>query len=538
MRADISTTNLTLTWPDGTTVLDGLNLSLGPGRHGLVGLNGSGKTALLRVLAGELAPTSGTLTLSAQVGFLRQDPAPDPRARVADLLGISATLRAIVAIEAGSVDPADFDAVGQDWDIAARAHSSLAALGLPRLDLYRPAGSLSGGEVELLALSAVLLRRPGVLLLDEPTNNLDASARARVHEVVRTWPGLLLVVSHDLDLLELVEDIGELRDGRIDWYGGGFAAYQAVSTANQRAAERGLTAARAEVRRQRADLAQAQVKQARRDRAGRARAGSLPPILAGARARRAQETAGRVSGVHEQRLAAARTSFDDARERARGDREIRIDLPDTSVPPQRRVLRLTGLRPQHAHFALDLQMWGRERLAVTGRNGVGKSALVRAVVGRDAPAAGSAEVLVPFGYLPQDVSVLLDPGASVLANVRRVAPNADPHDVRARLAQFLFRGEAAERPAGTLSGGQRWRASLACLLLADPAPQLLVLDEPTNSLDLAGRRHLRAALAAYQGALLVVSHDGAFLREVGPNRMVDLDGAPGEDSSGTALAMQ
>ncbi len=168
-------------------------------------------------------------------------------------------------------------------------------------------------------------------------------------------------------------------------------------------------------------------------------------------------------------------------------------------------------------------MRGPERIALTGRNGAGKTALLRTIAGELAPLSGEATALLPLGFLPQRLDSL-DDALSVAENVKRSAPGLSDNGVRARLARFLIKGGAADLPAGTLSGGERFRAALAMLLLADPAPRLLLLDEPTNSLDLASVRRLTEALAAYEGALIVASHDVPFLESIGITRWLSLDG--------------
>ncbi|TXL61468.1 ABC-F family ATP-binding cassette domain-containing protein [Aeromicrobium terrae] len=523
MRSHLSAHDLTFTWPDGAPVVDGLDLDLGPGRHGLVGLNGSGKSTLLRLLAGELPPARGTVLVEGTLAYLPQDPLRGDENDVADVLGIGPTLRALRRIEAGETDVALFDAVGDDWDVEERATAELGRLGLARLSLDRPIGTLSGGELVLLSLGARLLRRPGVLLLDEPTNNLDRSARARLRDVVDGWSGTLVVAGHDRELLASVDDIGELRNGELRWFGGGFDAYEEIVAAEQETARRAVRDAEADVRKQRRELADTQVKLARRARYGQKMNDQKrePKIIMGARKRAAQVSAGRLRGEHEEDVAAAQERLEAAELEVRDDREIRLRLPATAVPPSRVVLTTEELRLAHTGRAVDLDLRGPERVALIGANGTGKTTLLRTVVGDVAPAGGSVHLRVPARYVPQRLD-LLDDDLSVIDNVRRHAPDADQQHVRHQLARLLFRGRAAEREASTLSGGERVRATLACVLLAEPAPQLLLLDEPTNNLDLASTRHLVEALASFEGCLVVVSHDERFLDELELDRRVEL----------------
>jgi ATPase subunit of ABC transporter with duplicated ATPase domains len=531
MPSAITCADLSFSWPDGTPVLNGLTVAFGPGRTGLVGVNGAGKSTLLRVISGTLRPTSGSLTVTGSVGYLPQDLALAATAPVASLLGIDQKVRALRAIEGGSADPGLYDVVGEDWDIEERARGWLDRVGLAHIGLGDLAGRLSGGEVVMTALAALLLRRPDVLLLDEPTNNLDIGARRRLYDAVRDWPGVMLIVSHDRELLALVDQVADLSGGSVRLYGGNLAAYEALLAAEQGAAARIVSAARADVRREQRDLVVSQVTQARRDRAGRRSAENMPPIIAGARKRRAQESAGRARELHAARLTAARERLSSAQEAVRGDAEIRVDLSGTAVPAGRTVLALGGLgdgswRPHPGAAAADpaarpalaeLVIRGPERLALTGPNGAGKTTLLQVITG-DRPANGVAVRLpVPVGYLPQRLDVL-DDSRSVAANVRRAAPSASVNEVRAGLARFLFRGARADQLAGSLSGGERFRAVLASLLLATPPPQLLLLDEPTNNLDMASARQLAQALACYRGALIVVSHDVPFLRSIGTTR--------------------
>ncbi|MGA5036403.1 ABC-F family ATP-binding cassette domain-containing protein [Streptomyces capoamus] len=540
MSASLTAHSLSYAWPDGTVVFDGLDISFGPGRTGLVGVNGSGKSTLIKLLAGELTPADGTVRVAGEIGHLPQHVTLDTALRVDEALGIAGRRAALHAIEAGDVAEEHFETLGDDWDVEERALATLGELGLGHIGLDRTVGEVSGGESVLLRLAALLLRRPDVLLLDEPTNNLDLYARRRLYQAVASWPGVLVVVSHDRELLDLVDQIADLRSGEVTWYGGNFSAYEEALAVEQEAAERMVRVAEADLRKQRRELADAQVKLARRKRYGQKMwdAKREPKIVMGARKRAAQESAGKHRIMHQERLAEARERLDEAVEAVRDDDEIRVELPYTAVPPGRQVLTLENLETAcHARVPGVLELRGPERIALVGRNGSGKTTLLRTVAGELAPSAGAVTAHVPLRFLPQRLDVL-DDALSVAENVARFAPGATPNRIRARLARFLFRGARADQKAGTLSGGERFRAALAALMLAEPAPQLLLLDEPTNNLDMASVRQLASALDSYEGALIVAGHDLPFLESIGITRWLLMEGGVLTETTPEAFADQ
>ncbi|MFD4903435.1 ATP-binding cassette domain-containing protein [Streptomyces sp. NPDC058411] len=521
----IHCSSLSFAWPDGSEVFDDLHLAVGPGRTGLIGLNGCGKSTLLRLMAGELTPMAGHVRAAGDIGYLPQDLVLDTALRVDQVLGVATARAALHAIEAGDTREEHFAAVGDDWDVEERAGAVLSQLGLSAIGLDRTVGELSGGECVLLRLAALLLARPAVLLLDEPTNNLDVYARGRLYDAVDAWTGVLVVVSHDRELLERVDRIADLRDGAVTWYGGSLSAYEQALAVEQEAAERMVRAAEADVRRQRRELSDAHVKLARRRRYGQKMWDTKrePKAVMGQRKQTAQESAGKHRVLHTERLAEAEERLDEAVEAVRDDEAIRIELPQTQVYAGGEVLMLRDLELAYgARVPGEWDLRGPERIALIGRNGAGKTTLLRTIAGELEPVSGEAAVQVPVGFLPQRLDVL-DDTLSLVANVARVAPGTTDNGIRARLAHFLFKGGRGDLPAGTLSGGERLRATLAALLLTEPAPRLLMLDEPTNSLDLSGVHRLTSALAAYRGALIVASHDLPFLTSLGITRWLLLD---------------
>src|SRR5215813_2041680 len=390
----VTCSGLTFAWPDGTAVFKDFSMVVSPGRTGLIGVNGSGKSTLLRLIAGELAPSAGSVTVAGELGYLPQNLALGaPETRVDEALGIARAVAAVRAIEAGDASEENFARVGSDWDVEERARATLDSLGLEQVPLDRRIDELSGGESVLLSLAAQFLRRPGVLLLDEPTNNLDLDARHRLYDAVGSWTGAMVIVSHDRELLDLVDQIGELRAGQVRWYGGNFTDYEQALAVEQEVAERTVRAAESDVRRQRRELIETRTKLDRRVRYGQKMQDTKrsPKILANGLKRQAQVSAGKLRNTQLDRLDEASRRLVEAEEALRNDAEIRISLPGTLVPAGRTVLSLSALEVRYGSSA-ELIVRGPERIALTGRNGAGKTTLLRTITGEIPPVSGEVKL--------------------------------------------------------------------------------------------------------------------------------------------------
>ncbi|MFI6585479.1 ribosomal protection-like ABC-F family protein [Embleya sp. NPDC050493] len=524
--ASVICTRMSFSWPDDTPVFRDLSFTVGPGRTGLVAPNGAGKSTLLKLIAGEYRPTGGTVSVDGLLGYLPQTLPLTGDLTVAEVLGVAEVIAALNAIESGDTAEEHFTTIGDDWDIEERTAAQLDRLALGDLPLTRKLHTLSGGQIVSLGLAAQLLKRPDVLLLDEPTNNLDLDARHRLYDLLENWNGVLLLVSHDRALLDRMDRIAELDRGELRFHGGNFTRYEAAVAAAREVAEKNIRNAEQEVKREKRELQQARERAARRASNAARNLGNagLPKIFAGTMKRNAQESAGKANETHTARVGEAKARLDEAERAVRDEQRISLELPGTKVPAGRTVFHGEAMQVRYGQRALfeeggvALTIRGPERIALTGPNGVGKSSLLR-MIGRDAPPEG-AEIRRADGrvaYLSQRLD-LLDPDRTVVQNLTAFAPAMPEAQRMNLLARFLFRGARIHLPVGALSGGERLRATLACILFAEPAPQLLLLDEPTNNLDLVSVGQLESALNAYEGAFVVVSHDERFLTEIKVDR--------------------
>jgi ATPase subunit of ABC transporter with duplicated ATPase domains len=523
--ASITLSRLTWATPDNVPVFSDLNLSFGRERTGIVGRNRVGKTTLLKIIAGELQPLAGSVAVSGTIGLSKQVVQVAPQETIADLFGVADALAILRRAEAGEATIEEL--AGADWTIGDRIAAALARVGLDSKPDQHLA-DLSGGQRTRASLAAAIFSQPDFLLLDEPTNNLDREGRETVINLLVTWRAGAVIISHDRELLEHMDAIIELTSLGATRYGGNWHQYSERKAIELEAAHHSLAYSEKRLTEINRKAQLAAERNDRRDAAGARKGarGDLPRILAGARKSNAEATQGESVRIAERQRSQALDAVATARARIERLQKLSVVLPPTGLAANRTVLSLDGITAgydvDHPVIRdLSLSIVGPERVALVGPNGSGKTTLLRVITREMMPFQGTVSVPVKFAILDQRVNILAS-DTSILDNFMRLNPDSNENTCRAALAGFLFRADAALQRVSTLSGGQMLRAGLACVLGGSQPPPLLILDEPTNHLDLDSIQAIEAGLTAYDGALLLVSHDETFLTNVGVTRRLEL----------------
>ena len=543
---------------------------------GLIGDNGCGKTTLMRLILGDLTPDSGSLAAPERMAYLPQDLGLDREQTLAELCGISEILRALQAVESGEYSPELYETIGDNWDVEERTLTTLTAYGFTpavlvdrdnpeavRALFARQMRSFSGGEAVIAALASLMVSDPEFILLDEPTNNLDSVAKAQLFTTLEALPCPALIISHDRDLLERVNVIAELHADRqgvshLRLFEGNYSTYRQALEAEQQVAQRRVSEAKNRVRSAHREWVQAQEIISRN--MSRVWKDDQPDTILALAKDASRQAAAKLRVLRVGKQEQAQEAYQNAQDQVRIQEKIYAELSQQPLPAGRKVLELSRVdssqvsretftvqqpsKVDSLHFSPaeannesqqgtpaerpeHLILSGPEHLRITGANGSGKTTLLEAIAH-----AGEADYLSPVqpayrvnycikgAYIPQRIT--LDPELTLLQSVQRANPGVSEQHLRDQLARLLFRRESVHHKTGELSGGERFRAAVAQVLLANPVPQLLMLDEPTNNLDISSVDWLVQALEAYTGALIVVSHDEDFCRRIRIDRTLAL----------------
>ncbi|RYY95473.1 MAG: ABC-F family ATP-binding cassette domain-containing protein [Chitinophagaceae bacterium] len=520
------------THPNKDLLFQDIDLSLGrQQKAALIGNNGAGKSTLLRLMAGELAPSSGSIRREGAACYVPQHFGQFDAQPVAAALGIAAKWTALRALLAGDTGEVHFTTLDDDWTLEERTRAALAHWGLSGLSPDAPMGALSGGQKTRVFLAGVALQQPGLLLLDEPSNHLDREGRRLLPGLLQSFAGALVLVSHDRALLNSLDTMLELGPRGLLAYGGNYDFYAGQKEVARAALEDELKDHEKALRKAKETARDAIARQQKLDARGKKKQekAGLPTISMNTLRNHAERSTARMKEVHAGKTEGLARDVEALRAAQPATGRMQLGFGDPGLHRGKVLLDAKGLNYEYEgrrlwRDGLSFTVTSGERLALRGGNGTGKTTLLRLLLGRLAPAGGTLFRAVDRAvYIDQDYS-MLDDGKTVYIQAQSWNAAALPeHEVKSRLTHFLFTKNEWEKRCGALSGGERMRLALCCLTLAAAAPDLLVLDEPTNNLDLQNLGILTGAVAGYAGTLLLVSHDERFLEEAGVTRFLELD---------------
>ena len=505
--------------PDGSSLFSDLDLHLDQRRTGLVGRNGVGKSLLARIMAGDILPSTGRCIRNGTVYYLAQQVSPNPNHTLAELAGVQPVISALERIELGSSAQEDFDCVGERWNIRQQLFDQLSRCKLAHLALSTPASALSGGEAMRVALMGAFLSRADLLILDEPSNHLDRQHRLALHEQLQQWPDGLLVISHDRDLLENMERIVELSSLGLTSYAGGVSFYAQAKAKQLHRAQQQLASARLERKHQEQTLREQRESLERRQAQAHKQAANTnqAKILLGRQKERSQASRGKLRVQQDAAREHLSAQVRQAANQVEEQQAIVVYPPQACLNAPVQIAELIdACLPQGAEQLrlINLTVTRGQRIALIGQNGCGKSTLLKVLAGQLAVMSGLAKTLVTSAYLDQHLGVLA-PDRSVLEQLQALNRQLSEGELRTRLAQLGLNADRIHLQCHRLSGGERLKAAMACVFYALSPPQLLLLDEPANHLDLPSVQALETMLNQYAGTLVITSHDEVFLAAIG-----------------------
>lgn len=526
----LSAQNLTYIHPDREILFENISFSIQKNnKTALVGNNGSGKSTLLKILAGVLSPSSGNVYLKHKPYFIPQHFGQYNDMTVAEALNIQAKLMALNNILSGNSVIEDFSVLDDDWIIEERSREAISNWQLKIADFSQKLANLSGGEKTKLFLAGIFIHNPEIILLDEPTNHLDESGRKILYDFVENCTNTLVVVSHDRCLLELLEPVYELDKAGIKVYGGNYLLYKEQKESEKRAVVHQLEDKHKELLKAKKTEMEALERKQRNDARGKKKhikERTLPALMNKLR-NKAEESSGKLKKVHIEKIENINRELQEVKQGLPKYNKMKMDFEDSALYKGK---ILIDAEEVNFRYENKTQLWKNnitfnivsgERICIKGDNGSGKTTLIKMILGTLKPSRG---ILTRSEFN----AVYIDQDYSLIRNELTVYQQAQSynfkalqeHEIKIRLYRYLFNKDYWDKLCSTISGGEKMRLMLCCLMIGEQMPDMFILDEPTNNLDIENIEILTEAVKEYNGTLLVVSHDKYFLEEININKEI------------------
>lgn len=514
---------LTYFHADKESLFEDISFSLEKGeKAALIGNNGTGKSTLFRLITKELSAPSGEIFCSSTPYYVPQHFGQYDRFSVAEALQIDKKLQALCAILSGDVSSEHYTALNDDWNVEERIRNALSHWDLANISASQKLETLSGGEKTRLFLAGIELHHPEIILLDEPSNHLDWFSRKKLYELLQNSKATILVISHDRTLLNLLPAVYELRKNGAIYYSGNYLSYKAqkeqeINSLNAKIGEeqKMLRLARKTAREtaeRKQKLEARGEKRSSKQGVGRMAMNTLRD--------KAEKSGAKLKEVHHEKIDAIKENLAELRAVSPDLKAMKPDLKEASLHRGKTLLKARALEFSYGEkplwaAPLNFLIKSGDRVAIMGRNGSGKTTLIRLMLGILEPTKGAIE-RADFKclYLDQEYAMIKNE-LTVFEQISRFNSVLQDHELKAVLSRFLFSYEMWNKPCTILSGGEKMKLSLACLTVDLNVPDVLVLDEPTNNIDIQNIEILTETVKDFNGTILLISHDQYFVEQIG-----------------------
>lgn len=527
----ISVQQLSYIHADKEPLFQNINLTVNKGEQvSLVGNNGSGKSTLLRIIEGGLKPVSGEVVCSSQPYYVPQHFGQYDQLTVMQALQVESKIKALQAIIAGDASIGNFTALDDDWNIEERCLAALSFWGLQHIRLDQPMCTLSGGEKTKVFLSGLQIHSPEIILMDEPTNHLDTGSRNKLYGFIESSRATMLIVSHDRTLLNLLPYTCELDRSTISLYGGNYEFYKEQKEQALAALQNQLSEKEKELRLAKKIAREALERKNKSSSRGEKNAvkKGIPRIMMGAMKEGAENSTVKLKNVHDDKMSAISSSIADIQTALPNMRQMKTDFNSPDLHIGKILVTAKDVNFGYGESRLwqdplNLQIKSGDRIRFSGNNGAGKTTLLKLLLGELEPTEGTiTRADFKYIYIDQEYSIV-QPHLTVFEQLEQFNLFAKPeHELKMILSRFLFPVGTWDKSCSKLSGGEKMRLAICCLMVSNSTPDLFILDEPTNNLDIQSVNIITAAIKDYNGTVLLVSHDLYFVKEIKINRVVEL----------------
>lgn len=523
--------NISYTHPNKDLLFSDINLTVNNHeKTALIGNNGVGKSTLLKIIAGELQPTNGQISVENESYYVSQIFGQFNHLNIAQALRIEDKLNALKAILNGDTSEENFNFLNDDWTIEDRCTEALNYWQLNDFDLSQKMETLSGGQKTKVFLAGISIHQPELVLLDEPSNHLDITSRQLLYDFVQTTKSTLIIVSHDRKLLNLLSSVCELSKYGIKVYGGNYDFYKEQKQIENNALSQDIQSKEKALRKAKEKERETLERQQKLDSRGKSKQekSGVARIMMNTLRNNAENSTSKLKSVHAEKIGGISQDLQELRSSLPDIDKMKFGFDNSALHKGKVLFTATDINFGYDNKPLwkdklNFQITSGERIALKGKNGSGKTTLINLILGNLEPQSGTI-------YQADNKSVYIDQDYSLLNNTLKVYEQAQQfntstlqeHEVKIRLNRFLFAKDDWEKTCIALSGGERMRLLLCCLTINSKSPDIIILDEPTNNLDIQNVEILTTAINEYQGTLIVVSHDETFLEQINIERTIEL----------------